>query len=339
MVRILKVVLLLSLTILFSETNTIFAANGSDVRWSIGCSGFESQGGVIRTDRDNTGNNQEAFTITAYDGFGNVIYGPEQRRFIVGAGVVLAEGEFQAWDRQPQANPLIVTVTSLAGNGLEEQVASRVAGQCVLLDQQVSPPRQLIGVAAFNDADGTTSPAVPIGVVPPSPAGINNIAQLLDLPGYGIVNTPRLNMRTGAGRQYTRIAILDGGTELIILGRNRDASWWYVQVENQRGWVGADFIILRGDLRGANILPGIGEVEPARFILYRQSLLYTGPSERADVICTIPGNIEYPIIGRDAQMDWYQIRAFCNGTMITGWINTTGGAFRSNSGIRVPVTN
>jgi len=329
-------VLLPLLCVLFISPAQI--ADASSIAFSVGCSGFTSAGSFLDTQRDNTGQNQEAFTFVAYDGFGNQIYAPETVSFIVGGSLSLPNGYFRGWSSEPQANPLLLSVVSNAGNGVPEQVVYWKTGDCPLLSERGEAVLNTLGLPPIDDFDGTTSASVPVEQVPPDAVGVNNVAELYDLAGYAIVNTPRLNMRTGAGVGYTRIAILDGGTELIVLGRNRDVTWWLVQAGDKRGWVSAEYVALRGDVRGASIVPEAGEVQPNRFILFRGVPLRQGPTNLSNAVCDAPGNIEFPIIGRDAGFDWYQVQVNCNGALTTGWLPAEFGAFRAGGVKTIPLT-
>jgi len=334
--RLIRRIGLLVFCVLFISPTQIASANS--VAFTVGCSGFTSAGTFLETRRDNTGENQEAFTFVAFDGFGNQIYAPETVRFIVGGSLGLPQGYFRAWSSEPQANPLLLSVVSNAGNGLPERVVYWKTGDCPLLSERGDQAINTLGLPPIDDFDGTTSVSVPVGEVPPDAIGLNNVAELYDQFGYAIVNTPRLNMRTGASVDYTRIAIIDGGTELIVLGRNQNASWWLVQAGDKRGWVSGQYIALRGDVRGASIVPEAGELLPNRFVLFRSTPLRQGPTNLSNTICDAPGNIEFAIIGRDAGFDWYQVQVNCNGSLTTGWLPAEFGAFRAGGVKTIPLT-
>lgn len=329
--------LLSAIFLLVHSSQQLQAAGTSGAGFTVGCTGLTSRGVTINLNRDNTGTNQESFNIQAYDGNGTVIYA-QTTSFIVGGGFVIPSGNFFGWSTQPIANPIIVVISSNAGNGHGEQTVYRQSGSCALLTATGNFDPSVVGLPDIANVDGTTSPAVPIGQVPPTAVGIDNVAELLNLAGYGIVNTPRLNMRTGAGVQYTRIAILDGGTELIMLGHNPAGTWWYVQVDDLVGWVSGDYVALRGNVQETHIVPPQGEIEPARFILYDDYPLYAGASGNSGILCTLPGNIEFPVVGRTAMSDWFQVQTTCNGTPITGWVSGALGALRTSGARPIPVT-
>lgn len=155
--------------------------------------------------------------------------------------------------------------------------------------------------------------------------------------GYAIVNIGRLNMRSGDGVGFSIVTILRGGTELSIIGRNSDASWWYVTDGDNTGWVNAEFIILRGDLTEAAVEEGDGEAITPTFYVYGNTYIYSDTTTlRSNRLCEIPGNAEYTIIGRNVSSGWLLIEADCRGPLI-GWIETSTGALRNANLSAIPV--
>jgi len=51
-----------------------------------------------------------------------------------------------------------------------------------------------------------------------------------------------LNVRGGPGTNYPIIVSLPGGTAVDILGKNADASWWFIAFNGNTGWVSAPFV-------------------------------------------------------------------------------------------------
>jgi hypothetical protein len=327
--------------VLLAQAAPVEAAVRGTLKFRLSCTGFTSRGGSLPLNRDNTGNNQEAYSFTAYDGNGNVIYN-ETSRFVVGGRLNYPAGEFRLWSSTPQANPLVLKVTSLAGNGKSEEVVLRWTEQCPTLTASGTELATVSGLQAPLDLEeitGGTAPALPLNATAPTPITINNINTVFGLSGYGIVNTSRLNMRTGDGVQYAPVAILNGGTELVILGRNANDSWWYVQADNVVGWVNTEFLLLRGDLRATPQIPVDGEIRPPRFVVYSTSTLYQAPDAFTTPVCEIAGNLEYAVIGRDEESNWYQLEATCDGNAVTGWIAADRGALRDPAQRFIPQTN
>ena len=57
----------------------------------------------------------------------------------------------------------------------------------------------------------------------------------------------RLNFRQGPSTAYGIITVLDSGDLAPIIGRVGDNSWWQLNVDNQIGWVSAEFTSEYGD--------------------------------------------------------------------------------------------
>jgi hypothetical protein len=322
------------------QLSSINAAVRGTLNFRLSCTGFTSMGGRLILNRDNTGSNQEAYMVTGMDGTGNIIYGPNAETFVVGGQLIFPNGQYESWTSVPQANPLFLIVASSAGNDHAEEVIYRRTDNCSSLPVSSSTGFDQTGLNEVpRIVDAQTAPSVPLNAAPPVPISINNIANLLELPGYAIVNTSRLNMRSGSGTQFTRVAVLNGGTELVVLGRNANDSWWYVLVDGMRGWVSGEYLILRGDLRALPVLPSQGDILPPRFILYDDYPVWNGPSQTARRICTLPGNLEYAILGRDRDSEWYQVDATCDGEPVIGWVQAGLGAVRNSGGLRIPVTS
>jgi hypothetical protein len=92
------------------------------------CTGVNATGsGAHILDRDNTGLGLEQLNIHVTDGLGNTIvdFTYENALATYGGGI----GNF-GYDTPPEANPLTFTLTSLAGNGLPEQVDFVAEGAC-----------------------------------------------------------------------------------------------------------------------------------------------------------------------------------------------------------------
>jgi len=117
-------VLLVSLAALFT---TVYAStyNGTVV---FSCVNADAAGtGSHVLDRDNTGAGQEALRVDITDGAGTLIYTLSFSNVLgTFAGGI---GDF-FYTTAPQYNPITFTLTSLAGNGLPEQVDFVAQGSC-----------------------------------------------------------------------------------------------------------------------------------------------------------------------------------------------------------------
>lgn len=50
-----------------------------------------------------------------------------------------------------------------------------------------------------------------------------------------------LNVRSGPGTNYSIVVALPGGSTVDIIGKNSDASWWFIAFNGNTGWVSAPF--------------------------------------------------------------------------------------------------
>jgi hypothetical protein len=322
--------LALGLVVMLIQVSVASAATRDQIRWSVSCSGFQSEGGGFILDRDNTGQGREAFSITGTDGFGNIIFGPYSESLFIGTEISFLEGKAFAWTAQPAANPLRITVISHSGNGLADQVVYSAQGSCALVETTIAFDSQ-------EAIDGTTSPSTPLNVDPARPTNPDGIGQTQR--GFLFSNTTSANLRSGDGLKYTIVGRIRGGTELIVLGVNESRTWWLVQVGEIRGWISNEIVINRGDLRGVPIVLALGEILPPRYYIYaRTTTLYTAPSEFSSAACIIPGDLEYEVVGRTFNATWFQLKVNCNGVEVIGWVPAEAGAMRNDGSLPVPIT-
>lgn len=302
------------------------AGSAVNASFSLDCKGFSGSGQIL-LDRDNTGSLREAFQVVVTDGAGNIIYKPVVDSFFVGGTVSWTASNVVEWTSAPQSNPLTLRVVSLAGNDLEEQTIAIATGSCAGLTSEGALPTVV---------NGETSSSVEINAVPPRP--VNSDAVTSTLPGFLVVNTDNLSLRSGDGPEYTLVGIVDGGTKLIPLGRNLKFSWWLVQAGDIVGWAKAEFLVARGDLTSVKVVPSQGEITPATFYVYSKSALLSAPKANAVPLCVIAGDTEYIAVGRTKATDWYEVQATCDNAVVKGWLAAEKGAFRGPAGTFLPVT-
>jgi hypothetical protein len=319
------------------------AGDNNGASFSLDCKGFTGTEGQITLTRDNTDNNREAFIVSATDGAGNVIYEPSEDKFFVGGTVSWVGTGLVRWTKAPQYNPLTLRVMSRSGNGFGEQIVVQSAGDCEGLPTfSVIPAGSVIIntdqaiVTATATPDGSTSPAVALNAVPPRPTNEDEVTNLL--AGYALVNTDNLSVRSGDGPQYSLVGIVDGGTKLIVLGRNRKFTWWYVQAGDIKGWAKAEFLIMRGDLTSVKLVESKGDIAVPSLFLYKSQPILAVPKESSLPLCTLPGQLEYLVIGRDKTTDWYQVQVTCDSVLVNGWVNAALGAIRNPGNVLIPVT-
>lgn len=308
-----KITLISIFVLLIGLVGVANAAVSDDLNWEVSCDGFTNVSGGLMLDRDNTGTGHETFIITGLDGAGNVIFGPVSEDFFTGSSLYINDGITFEWTATPIANPLYVTVISPAGNGLPEQLVYSASGRC----------------SGLPDSDEVTDV---------TGADIANPEVIIaGQPGYLVVDTFRLNLRSGDGAEYTVVGQVNGGGRLAVLGVNAERTWWFVQAGNVRGWVRNDFVVVRGDLSDTPIVIADGVIMPPRFFLYLYVNVYSSPSASSAVICEIPGNREYVIVGRNIDASWYGIEAVCDGETVIAWVDAERGAVRNPGDQDIPI--
>lgn len=296
----------------------------------VDCEGFTSLGGSVKLDRDNTGTGREQFVITAVDGNNNVIFAPMTESFIVGSRISFPVGASFKWTTAPTANPIVVRVYSPSSGELTEQTIFAAAGACDTLATVATSDFSLLRVL-----DGRTSPSIALNQYPPRPFGGSDLIQ--NQPGYLVVDTGALNIRSGDGIEYSIVGRVPGGSFLAVLGRNADASWWYVQVGDIIGWVSNEPVKIRGNLTGTPIVPVRGEPFLPRVFVYADQFLKTLPRADALNLCVIEGGLEYYVVGRTEDFSWYELEATCGDAPITGWIDAELVAIRNPGDYVIPV--
>jgi uncharacterized protein YgiM (DUF1202 family) len=329
--------LLLSVLLLLMLPSAAFGATNDNLAFTIGCEGFTSAGGSMLLTRDNTGDNREAFVVSAVDAAGTRVFAPLQNAVLVGSRVSFGEGVRYPWTTAPTTNPITLTIVSTAGNGLPEQTVYRSTGACADLPSASPQATPAAGAGAPPLSGNLVSPSVLPGQTPPVPS--SDTAAIEQLPGYAIVNAELLNLRSGDGAQYTPVARARGGTRAAVVARNEDFSWWLLDIGGYRGWASAEFLYLRGDLTDVPVVEPQGRLIPASFVVFVSQPIFARPTDlRSAFICNaVPG--EFIVAGRDDSGTYYQIDAQCaDGTTATGWIDAENGAIRNPAGVRLPVT-
>lgn len=321
------------------------AANNLGATFTLDCNGFTGTGGSIQLTRDNTDNNREAFTVSVTDGAGNVIYEPVEDSFFVGGTVSWVGSPQVKWTHTPQFNPLVLRVVSSAGNDFGASLIVMAVGQCAGLPTYSVLPSGVyvvdgdllvLGVNKGSVPAGSTSPTVALNTAPPRPT--NDPADVLAVPGYFIVNTDNLSLRSGDGPEYTLVGIVDGGTDLIPLGRNEDYTWWYVQAGTIVGWAKGEFLVLRGDATDVPVVPTLGAVAEPRVFVHLDQLLYSAPDVTSLPLCSISRDQEYFIVGRNGDASFFQVQATCDGVLVNGWIPGELASVRNPAEVEIPVT-
>jgi len=326
--------LLIGLSILSIGLFTSQAAT-STLSWNITCNGFSSNGGTINLDRDNTGNGEERFVLTAIDGEGDVIFDPIVDDAPVGTSLYVDPSVSYRWTRRPVSNPITVTMVSTAGLGLPEQVLFLGVAECadLPLSSSLLPNPTATPYPSFSPQ--SVSPSVGLNASPPKQSNPRDIFE--NEAGTLYVDRVSANLRSGDGVQYTVVGVVDGGTRLLVRGVNRDRTWWLVQSGDLRGWISNALVIVSGNLTDVPIVEAEGIIQVPTFYVYSDTYIRVSPRPRSIAVCFIEGDLEYEIAGRNNNASWFGIVANCSGEEVVGWIQAEAGAVRNPGNLPIPV--
>lgn len=344
-----RMLLLSILLICFYTTGLSHAASGENITFTPDCRGFTSGGGAVTTNRDNTGRSREAIVITAFDGGGRTLY-ENTSIYPLDQRITFEDGARLNYTALPHYNPITLKIVSVSGNGESEQLLFMVSGSCpglptfggglfVIGDDLALLPLAVLQAQAATG--GRAEPAADPNAAPPRPQNPAGTAEAQ--PGYAIVNTDNLFLRSGDSPAYTPVGILDGGTRLVVIGSNGrlrapESLWWYVEIGGLRGWVKDEFLILRGDLRGLPVMPVEGQFITPTLYVSLDNPLYSSRAIGGGLLCLIPGGQLYNVIAADGTTPaWYLIEADCDHRRVNGWIPADRGLLRNPSGRPVPI--
>lgn len=123
-----------------------------------------------------------------------------------------------------------------------------------------------------------------------------------------VVNTGFLNIRSGAGAQFSVVASVAGGTRLMVTGFAPDGVWIQVSGDFGRGWVNNEFVLFRGDpSRVPVVRDTAGDTALPVASLNRSITLYAAPNLTLGVVANINAPAEFTVIGRTSDGLWVQL--------------------------------
>ncbi len=148
MSRKLLIIIMLLVSALALLVTVVYASSYSGTL-TIDCTGFiDHTLDTVILDRDNTGKGREIYHYLATDGAGTVLF-EDTGRLPLGS-YILGDGTFSP---APAFNPITLTLTSLAGNGLSEQQVFSIQGSCA-------------GLPTYGDACVALTPWAVVGDMP-----------------------------------------------------------------------------------------------------------------------------------------------------------------------------
>ena len=143
-------------------------------------------------------------------------------------------------------------------------------------------------------------------------------APATDLP-TGVVNTGRLNVRSGPGVAFPILTRVDQGETLALLARNGNATWVNVRLsDNREGWVN-DSYLLADVLFSSLPVSGANPVPPAATgrVITAQLELRSGPGTQNVVLAVLGQGQAVTLLGRTADSAWLKVQA---GAFGDGWV-------------------
>ena len=150
-----------------------------------------------------------------------------------------------------------------------------------------------------------------------------------------VVNTYRLNVRSGPGAGHDIITEVAGGTVLPVISLRVGSDWMQVSSPAGPGWVNSFYTIDRGDFSSvpnqftpANLGSGTDIPAGAPYMVVNTSYLNvrSGPGIGHAILTTVKGGTNLLVISIDGGGVWYQVET----TAGSGWINSNYAVGRGN---------
>ena len=147
-----------------------------------------------------------------------------------------------------------------------------------------------------------------------------------------LVTAARLNVRQGPSARYKRIGVVDGWvTEMEIVGRSRDWTWWQVDSPYGLGWVNASWTVIRGDARDVPVAEPASDAEfelPRVLVTASFLNVRAGPGVGFERLGVVDGWVtEMEIVGRNADWSWWQV----NSPYGLGWVSARWTVIRGDA--------
>jgi hypothetical protein len=146
---------------------------------------------------------------------------------------------------------LLVAVSWLAGLWDVEQweplIATRMPALAATRVPSTATPAPIAeATVPAGQSTPTVAATIPSAPAPgrevtPPPSAMPQATATPSEP-QAVVNRETLNVRTGPGTDYPRVAVLRQGDQVTVTGRNKAATWLQVRLDDgQQGWLYADY--------------------------------------------------------------------------------------------------
>lgn len=130
--------------------------------------------------------------------------------------------------------------------------------------------------------------------------------------GVYVTTQDFVSLRTGPGRDFDRITVVDPVVTLQAIGRTADTRWIQVDYDGQFGWIASYLLVWSGDV---TILPVDG-VNPAPFVrragaigvTTRETPIYHTQITPEDQVGTLPAGTEVELTGRLGEEGFFRFQ-------------------------------
>ena len=149
-----------------------------------------------------------------------------------------------------------------------------------------------------------------------------------DLSPRVMVNTFRLNVRTGPGVGHDILTTVAGGTELPVTMIATDGKWFQVDVDGVSGWLHSFYTLARGSFtsvprQGVQAPSGSGATDlaegEAHLVVNTAWLnVRSGPGLGHDVITVVPGGTNLRVLSIASDGVWYEVDTSAG----AGWVHS-----------------
>lgn len=149
-----------------------------------------------------------------------------------------------------------------------------------------------------------------------------------------VVNTYRLNVRSGPGVSHGIITTVAGGTELPVTMLSSDRKWYQVTSSAGSGWLNQAYAVPRGDFSGVQrqgapaVSSGTDIPAGAPHVVVNTAYLNVrrGPGVGHNILTTVKGGTALAVTAIDSGGVWFQVETSAG----TGWLNSTYAVARGN---------
>ena len=150
----------------------------------------------------------------------------------------------------------------------------------------------------------------------------------------GTVNTQYLNVRSGPGTGFDKVASVYYGHILYLLNRTNDSTWLRVRLgEGQIGWVYAAYVNAPWDvIAHLPVMANVPPVPPPHvppeangYVTVSQLNVRSGPGFHQPVIGTLWRGEHVTLLGRDSRSQWLQVRLsnYAKGWVAAQYVNSS----------------